>query len=150
MYPHFIEVHDIEEGYPILMNIDSIANAITVKYECGTGTAINCRDCGGQVTKESYDEVKKLIEDVGALIIKGDTRIDTQHRLTMQDLQGMVGEPVWNSNTNTWLLVYDGDWGYGPDPDRVCVRVVNRYGCKDIWLSEEDLIAKPLYRMKAG
>ena len=94
--------------------------------------------------------VKKLIEDAGALINKGDPRIDTQYRLTMQDLQGMIGEPVWNSNTNTWLLVYDGDWAYAPDPDRVCVRVVNRYGCKDIWLSEEDLIAKPLYRMKAG
>ena len=148
-YPHFIQVtNGVLEA---LVNIDQI------KFVCPhpaflANAEIHFADRTDQpmITEESYEDVEKLIRDSGSSITRPDPRIDTQHRLTMQDLQEMIGEPVWNSNTNTWLLVYDGDWGYGPDPDRVCVRVVNRYGCKDIWLSEEDLIAKPLYRMKAG
>lgn len=143
MYPHFIEVHDIEEGYPILMNIDSIANAITVKYECGTGTAINCRDCGGQVTKESYDEVKQLIESSGALINKGDPRIDSQHRLTMNVIMKMLGEPVWNSNLGSWALVHYYD------PDRDQIQLLNSAG-KIYVMDEEELIRYPLYRMIGG
>lgn len=143
MYPHFIEVHDIEEGYPILMNIDSIANAITVKYECGTGTAINCRDCGGQVTKESYDEVKKLIEDAGCSINKGDPRIDTKHRLTMDQIRKMLGEPVWNSNLGSWALVHYYD------PDRDQILLLNSAG-KIYVMDEEELIRYPLYRMIGG
>ena len=143
MYPHFIEVHDIEDGYPILMNIDSIANAITVKYECGTGTAINCRDCGGQVTKESYDEVKQLIESSGALINKGDPRIDSQHRLTMNVIMQMLGEPVWHSNLGSWALVHYYD------PDRDQIQLLNSAG-KIYVMDEEELIRYPLYRMIGG
>lgn len=149
MYPHFIEVSRSfeDENWKCAVNIDHI---VFIEDHTIMPTITDEDEHNIIWVNETYDELKKLIEDAGALINKGDTRIDTQRRLTMQDLQGMVGEPVWSSNTNTWLLVYDGDWTYSGDPDRVCVRVVNRYGCKDIWLSEEDLIAKPLYRMKEG
>ena len=145
MYPHYIEVHDKGNREPFLVNVDNI---ITIGMQGLILAGIP--DDIALATDESYEELKDLIISAGCHIEKADPRLDITLHLTMDDLQGMVGEPVWSSNTNTWLLVYDGDWTYSGDPDRVCVRVVNRYGCKDIWLSEEDLIAKPLYRMKAG
>ena len=147
MYPHFIEVHDIRKPEDaMLINIKAIKH-IYFEPETNSG-AISLVDKVFVPTKESYDELKELIRSVGCHIEKGDPRIDQSRPLTMTDLKDMVGQPVWDSNTDTWLLVYEGDWTYTPDPDRVCVRVVNRYGCNKIWLSEKDLIAKPLYRMK--
>ena len=150
MYPHFIEVTRSKdfEDWKSLVNIDQI---IFLEDYTVWVTHSDCNENPGMISvEETYEELKDLIISAGCHIEKADPRLDITHHLTMEELRNMVGEPVWNSNTNTWLLVYDGDWGYEPDPDRVCVRVVNRYGCKDIWLSEEDLIAKPLYRMKAG
>ena len=146
MYPHFIEVtcelgddehRTIEKR---LINVDSIVVV--------SDNVIDCGKDGTWYAEESYDELKELIRSAGCHIEKGDPRLDQTKPLTMNDLKDMVGQPVWDSNTDTWLLVYEGDWTYTPDPDRVCVRVVNRYGCNKIWLSEKDLIAKPLYRMK--
>lgn len=148
MYPHFIEVHAHQLNDKLVsINIDHIIGFCGTSRDTGIITTEDER-VGQTETTETYDELKALIESSGALINMGDPRLDTKRSLTMADLKDMVGQPVWDSNTGVWLLVYDGDWMYSGDPDRVCVRMVNRYGCKDIWLSEKDLIARPLYRMK--
>ena len=146
MYPHFVEIHpkncETQSGWTdsgVLVNVDHIIE-IGEQY-VNTTDDLYC-------VHETYDELKELIRSAGCHIEKGDPRLDQTKPLTMDELKDMVGQPVWDSNTDTWLLVYEGDWTYTPDPDRVCVRVVNRYGCNKIWLSEKDLIAKPLYRMK--
>ena len=157
-YPRFIEVHTPENGNGdyaqknsrTCINVDSICMFYPdPTEEQGCLMSFIGSDGGSyQDVSESYEELKALISNAGASINKGDPRLDQTKPLTIDELKDMVGQPVWDSNTDTWLLVYEGDWTYTPDPDRVCVRVVNRYGCNKIWLSEKDLIAKPLYRMK--
>ena len=137
MYPKFIEVHDrnIETKNPISINVANIAD-FHVDY---TGqTAV---DVGREVYEitESYDELKALITDCGCLIHKADPRLDMTHPLTLEDLQSMVGEPVWNSNINVWMLVKD----------------VSDTWVKMLWTSgniseytEDELISYPVYRMR--
>lgn len=139
MYPHFIEVHDVEDDSLIAINIDSIACVMKGTFQDAECGLINCRDAGGQVTKESYDELKQLIADCGCHIEKGDPRLDQTKPLTMADLKHMIGEPVWNSNTRCWLLVSE-DRG-----DTVYLIFNNGNGYD---FHENALIKYPLYRMK--
>lgn len=140
MYPHFIEIHAREDGAELMINIDNIIGL-------GGGThdriAIRMIDNSRWIPRETYDEVKKLIEDAGALINKGDPRIDTKHRLTMDQIRKMLGEPVWNSNLGSWALVHYYD------PDRDQIQLLNSAG-KIYVMDEEELIRYPLYRMIGG
>ena len=144
MYPRFIEVHDIESGSLILLNVDCIANSFPMTYKGHEGTAINCRDCGGQVTKETYDEVKELLRSAGTAIQKGDPRIDTSIPLSMNDLcePMMIGTPVYNSNTRAWMLVVDSALD-----NRSWVDLVDHCG-KIVRYTPQDVVKFPLYRMK--
>lgn len=139
-YPHFIQVtNGVLEA---LVNIDQIkfvcpypaflANA-EIHFADGTDEPM--------ITEESYEDVEKLIRDSGSSITRPDPRIDTQHRLTMNVIMKMLGEPVWNSNLCSWALVHY----YDPDHDQI--QLLNPAG-KIYVMDQEELIRYPLYRMK--
>ena len=137
MYPKFIEVH--QQGKRISLNVENIS--VLVDDEDGTYKgAIQIRALDRTIgIDESYDELKALIFDAGGIIQKADPRLDNKP-LTLDDLKGMIGEPVWNSNTRKWELVW-----YCDD------RWVHTRDCgADFEYDEEDLLAKPLYRMKVA
>ena len=72
MYPHFITVHDNDNGEPFLVNIDHI---VSIGKEgiilTGVPTAI------ALATVESFDELKQLVADAGCHIEKADPRLNT-------------------------------------------------------------------------
>lgn len=140
MYPHFIEINNTDLGGKNIVNIDSIA------YVCGDDEAqiiLNIADREDNTIdcSESYDDVKKLIENSGCLIQMGDPRLDNKP-LTMDDLRNMIGEPVWSPNAKCWCLVYDD---CSDDPKNL--KLVNRHGLI-IGVTEKELIKFPMYRMK--
>ena len=139
MYPHFIEVHDKEDDILVSINIDCIANFFP-KGD-GDGAIINCRDCGGQITTETYDELKKLITNAGCHIEKGDPRLDQSKPLTMNDLKDMVGQPVWDSNRNVWYLFK----AFDEDGQAYFTDVFGNTGIAE---NNDALIKYPIYRMK--
>ena len=130
MYPKFIEVH--EKGNAISVNIEHlVAFSNHIFHLSSNESNYRC--------DESYDKLKALITDVGCFIHKSDPRLDLAHPLTLDDLKDMVGEPVWNSNINVWMLVKD----------------VSDTWVKMLWVSgniseytEDDLISYPVYRMR--
>ena len=136
MYPHFITVHDNENGEPFLVNIDHI---VSVGKEgmilTGIPTAI------ALATVESFDELKQLVADAGCHIEKADPRLNTKQPLTMDEIRQMVGEPVWNSNTRSWGLVCDYY-------DETVAIKPPRGASYDY--DADDLVKFPLYRMKEG
>ena len=136
MYPHFITVHDNDNGEPFLVNIDHI---VSVGKEgmilTGVPTAI------ALATVESFDELKQLVADAGCHIEKADPRLNTAKPLTMEELRQMVGEPVWNSNTRSWGLVCDYY-------DETVAIKPPRGASYDY--DADDLVKFPLYRMKEG
>lgn len=136
MYPHFITVHDNDNGEPFLVNIDHI---VSVGKEgmilTGVPAAI------ALATVESFDELKRLVADAGCHIEKADPRLNTAKPLTMEELRQMVGEPVWNSNTRSWGLVCDYY-------DETVAIKPPRGASYDY--DADDLVKFPLYRMKEG
>ena len=136
MYPHFVEVHD-EDNSLITFSIDHIIwfnqdSVLMVDYDDG-GFGFN--------VKESYSELKDLILNAGCAIVKADPRLDTSKPLTMEDLKGMIGEPVWNSNLMKWALIKEVREDF----------VTLVYQLADWVIAEDDYLAKyPLYRMRQG
>ena len=131
MYPKFIEVH--EKGNAISVNIEHLVAFSNRIFHLSNNAESNYR------CDESYDELKALITDCGCLIHKSDPRLDMSRPLTLDDLKDMVGEPVWNSNINVWMLVKD----------------VTDTWVKMLWTSgniseytEDELIKYPVYRMR--
>ena len=131
----FIELHAKDDKALLSINIENI-----VGFGVDDGAVvIRTIDKGGWFIAESYDELKALITDCGCLIHKADPRLDMTHPLTLDDLRDMVGEPVWNSNIDVWMLVKD----------------VSDTWVKMLWTSgniseytEDELIAYPVYRMR--
>lgn len=135
MYPKFIELHDIDNGSPFSINIDHLVEFFgDEEYALVrlTNEKWHCR--------ETYDEVKALITDAGCLIKKADPRLDMTHPLTMDDLREMIGQPVWNSNSNEWMLVVYVE-------DDLFVQLRWKSGNSSEYY-EDDLIKYPFYRMK--
>ena len=133
MYPHLIEVHT-EDGSLITFNIDHVIyfnqySVLMTEYD---------NDGGGFNLIESYEELKQLIRDAGCHIAKKDPRLDDEP-LTMKDLKGMVGEPVWNSNTRKWYIIHSvGNTVAMANPSERSMLVYIK----------SDLSKYPLYRMK--
>lgn len=133
MTPHYIELHDRVTGCRVSFNINQISDFADCIVETGKDSF---------KVKESYEQIRELIEHCGSMIARPDPRIDTKP-LTWEQLTlvKMIGQPVWNSNTREWMLVIDSDglnyW----------VELVNHAGGHEKWV-EHDLQAKPLYRMK--
>ena len=136
MYPHFITVHDNENGEPFLVNIDHIVS-IGKEGMILTGVPTDI----ALATVESFDELKQLVADAGCHIEKADPRLHTKQPLTMDELRQMVGEPVWNSNTRSWGLVCDYY-------DETVAIKPPRGASYDY--DADDLVKFPLYRMKEG
>lgn len=132
----FIELHDNETKSPISINVNNIAD-FHVDYDGQTAVDVG-RDA--YLVAEAYEEIKQLIHDVGVLIHKADPRLDMTKPLTMDDLREMIGEPVWNSNTLKWELV----WYFG-DARKI---IFTRDCGADYEYDADDLIKFPLYRMK--
>lgn len=133
MYPHFIEVHDID-GNAGMINIDHIVSVCENQI-----TLSNMKNDKALAVRESYAELKQLVESSGALINMGDPRLDTKNRLTLEDLQKMVGEPIWSSNDSKWYIVRKID----DEKD------VYLYSDEKSWFfTAENLIKYPMYRMR--
>lgn len=129
MYPYFIEVHC--DGKRRLVNVDQIVH-VWSRYIEMTRDELDC--------DETYDEIQDLINDAGCLIKKADPRLDTKSPLTLEDMRGMVGQPVWNSNRDEWGLVIEPAYA-----DMVTV-LYDEDSKKNYYPG--DLIAFPFYRMK--
>jgi hypothetical protein len=99
IYPHFIQVHN-GEGNTCSVNIDHI-----VAFSSHS-LMVSSSGIKHYLVRETYEELKKLIEDTGCLIQMGDPRLDN-HPLTMNRLKDMIGQPVWDSNKQAWGLVCD-------------------------------------------
>ena len=136
MYPHFITVHDNDNGEPFLVNIDHIVS-VGKEGMILTGVPTDI----ALATVESFDELKQLVADAGCHIEKADPRLNTAKPLTMEELRQMVGEPVWNSNTRSWGLVCDYY-------DETVAIKPPRGASYDY--DADDLVKFPLYRMKEG
>ena len=135
MYPHFIEVHDKETDMKMSFNIDKI----TVIGDQTIET-----DLEGFEVVETYDELKKLIFDAGCIIARKDPRLEDRP-LTKDDLMTMVEQPVFNSNTGKWNIVFDYTKGEEGD----FVSLMDPLG--DIYyLHERELPKYPLYRMRTA
>lgn len=136
MYPHLIEVHDCRDGGLITLHIAAISSFYTYEGK----VHINMISNDDWMVSETYDEIKALIHDAGCIIAKKDPRLDDSP-LTMDDLKGMIGEPVWNSNSRKWMLVTDCDYnGSG------CA-VFEGLGQFETFYPDT-LMKFPLYRMK--
>ena len=143
MEPKFIELHDILKNNPTSVNIAHIINFRV--YEKDGVTVFETSDGNNYAVSESYAEIKQLIHDSGILIHRADPRLDETHRLTMEDLQDMIGEPIWNSNVLHWYLVDS----IQTDPDGSNEKVILRTrGGAELPFDEDDLIKYPLYRMR--
>lgn len=137
MTPHFIEVHD--GGEPLSICLEAI------EWFNPDGIAMNHFSELLEID-ETYDELKALISHAGCAIAKADPRLDTSHWISWDDLTKveMIGEPVFNSNTRKWMLVLDSAGPYTHD----WIVLLNDAGGQEKWI-ENDVKARPLYRMKA-
>lgn len=131
MYPKFIELH--EKGNAISVNVEHLVAFSDSIFNLSNNAESNYR------CDESYDDMKAIITDCGCLIHKADPCLDMSSPLTLDNLQSMIGEPVWNSNIDVWMLVKD----------------VSDTWAKMLWTSgniseytEDELIAYPVYRMR--
>lgn len=148
MYPHFIEVNDYRDERLVSINVDTITNFFA--NEEG-GTDIELTTCQFCHAKESYSELKTLIEGCGCSINKGDPRLDTSRPLTMDDIKEMVGQPVWNSNIGEWgLITKDPEWHDETHPDwkRQSGYYLRYHNDTITRFDEEGLKKYPIYRMK--
>ena len=132
MYPKFIEVHD-RAGNVGSINVDHLISFMDREI-----TLSNQPDDKGIGITETYDELKVLIRDAGCIIAKKDPRLD-DNQLTMEQLQQMIGEPVWNSNLRVWHLVREYLGGS---------IILSYCSGNSISYTENDLDKFPLYRMK--
>ena len=133
----FIELHDSDDMQE--EHLVNVKNIVSVHVDDEGVTVVEVSNGNYFLVKETYDDMKKLIQDNGFLINRADPRLDTSHPLTMADLQEMVGDPVWYSNLNVWLLVKDVSDLYA--------KLVLPSGDVSTWNADE--IQKfPLYRMK--
>ena len=139
MYPHFIEVHNLETGNPMLINIENITRI------CGDQIYIVTQHSMGDCvwSRESYDDLKSLIRSAGCAIQKQDPRLDTTSPISWDELLElrMIGQPVWNSNTREWMLVIDN-----AGIDRAWVDLVDISG-KIVRFDPHDITKYPLYKM---
>ena len=143
MYPKFIELHLAKDDCLVSLNIENII-AIS-DFDNGEGYIVKTSDRGDWFVRESYEELKQMITDSGCLIRKQDPRLDTEHPLTMEDLQSMVGEPVWNSNIDEWgLVTKDAEW-HGEIMEGYLIRYHDGTMTR---LEEEWLKKYPHYRMR--
>ena len=143
MYPKFIEVRDAELERMLSLNVANIC-AFNEYCDDANKTVIAMTDCLYHVVDQTYDEVKQMITDSGCLIRKQDPRLDDSP-LTMEDLQSMVGEPVWNLNIDEWgLVTKDPEW-HGEIQEGYFIR----YHDGTMTVIEEEWLKKyPHYRMK--
>lgn len=84
--PKFIEVHDGAE--PLSINVSNI--------EWFADETISLTDSEVRVV-ESYDEIKALVT--------GQKSENTAEPLSIEDLRNMIGKPVYDKNTERWMLV---------------------------------------------
>ena len=138
MYPHFIEVHAKDDKVPLSINIDNIIGF----GSNGEYAVLRMADNSRWFVYESYEELKKLIFDAGCIIARKDPRLEDRP-LTKDDLMTMIEQPVFNSNTGKWNIVFDYTKGEEGD----FVSLMDPMG--DIYyLHERELPKYPLYRMR--
>lgn len=143
MYPKFIELHLAKDDCLASLNVSHIVGM--ADYDNGEGYIVKTSDRGDWIVRESYEDLKQIITEIGCLIRKQDPRLDTAHPLMMEDLQSMVGEPVWNSNIDEWgLVTKDPEW-HGEIQEGYFIR----YHDGTMTVIEEEWLKKyPHYRMK--
>ena len=141
MYQHFIEVHKGEAcAFSInVANIELFDNQGIRTTGMATNSIIP--------VLESYEELKQLIWDAGCHIAKKDPRIDHTNPLTMEELKGMAGEIVWNSNSRGWMKCL-GVRSYPEIQELAEFKIFD--DDKIHQFSAADLSKFPLYRMRGA
>lgn len=141
MYPKFIEVH-YENGFKAFLNVENIEG---FRIDNSDGCVVFLTSMAVIKLKESYEEMQQLIKNSGCLIRKQDPRLDVTHPLTIDDLQNMVGEPVWNTSISEWgLITKNAEW-HGEIQEGLLIR----YHDGSMTRLEEEWLQKfPLYRMR--
>ena len=138
MYPKFIEVRDADQGCMLSLNVTNICG-FNEYCDDADKTVIAMTDGVFHVVDHTYEDIRQMITESGCLIRKQDPRLDTEHPLTMKDLKGMVGEPVWNSNTRKWYIIHSvGNTVAMANPSEQSMLVYIK----------SDLSKYPIYRMK--
>ena len=135
----FIELHEKETGDSFSVNVDHI---ISFGKEGIILTGVP--RAYALATAESYEEIKQLIHDVGVLIHKPDPRLNLTKHLKMEDLRDMEGQPVWNSNSLKWMIVYHF---VEAEKDLAPIVWFVRDDGQFTNMVADDLIKFPLYRM---
>ena len=138
MMSKFIELHFPIEG-KVSFNVEDILCFL----ERDDDTIIRAKDGNCYAVTESYEELKQLIHDAGCLIHKPDPRLNLTSPVTMDDLREMIGEPVWNSNNNQWLIMAH----YLDTKENPIAGLYNKNGYL-VEFTADDLIRTPLYCMK--
>ena len=138
MYPKFIVVRDVDQGCMLSLNVTNICG-FNEYCDDADKTVIAMTDGVFHVVDHTYEEIRQMITESGCLIRKQDPRLDLTHPLSLEDLKDMIGEPVWCTNVDSWMLVKSAD--------DLSVRVVWVSGNTSEY-SEDDLRKFPMYRMK--
>ena len=144
MYPKFIEVRDAELERMLSLNVANICGFNEYRKDADK-TVIEMLDSSYHIVDHTYEELKQMITESGCLIRKQDPRLDTEHSLTMEDIKGMVGEPVWNSNTGEWGLITKDAERDGEITEGFLIRY---HDGTMAYLYEEGLKKFPIYRMR--
>ena len=126
MIARFIEVHDGLQ--PLSINVDRI--------EWFGDETIILSDNEIRVI-ESYEEIKALVKD------SLQKKVATQDLipLSMDDMESLVMQPVWNAAFDKWYLVAQYD------KETRTVQVVNAQGFQ-YWIDEDTLKTLPHYQTK--
>ena len=144
MYPKFIEVRDADQGCMLSLNVMNICG-FNEYCDDADKTVIAMTDGVFHVVDHTYEEIRQMITDSGCLIRKQDPRLDMTHPLTMEELQSMVGEPVWNTAIGEWgLITKDAEW-HGEIMEGYCIRYHDGSMTR---LEESWLLKFPMYRMR--
>ena len=138
MMSKFIKLH-----FPIEGKVSFNVEDILCFFERDDDTIIRAKDGNCYAVTESYEELKQLIHDAGCLIHKPDPRLNLTSPVTMDDLREMIGEPVWNSNNNQWLIMAH----YLDTKENPIAGLYNKNGYL-VEFTADDLIRTPLYCMK--
>ena len=137
MNQKFIEVH--MNDMPISFNVNQIVGFVDHGL-------VMCYDEPGKATTidETYGEIRRAIQDVGCSITCNDPRLDTK-ALTLEDFREMAGQPVWSVYDQEWFLV-QGDFTF--QGHEIFSVELHGIGGETLTVEAEDLIHRPLYRMK--
>ena len=138
----FIQVHDTH-GTEYYINTRYIDEFWSNGKDCGCNISLIGFDNNTWfTTQESYEEVKNILMN-NKNISNNNIKKEKILPLTMNEISGMIKEPIWNSGNKQWYLIFD--YVRGNEGDFFSVVDNNQ----DIYYMNKDfLMDEPFYHMK--